>query len=158
MATKLTKDTYPENASADDFQCFGPPATKDGDFSDVKICDMGCFTQDGKDSNKYYHGAVVQHKSSKNWYAYFEWGRTGAARVSFQFVQCGDENEAHYEFAKQLHSKNDRRGEWIEIAGIQTLRAKKGKDCYFVRPQATRSTGLPDARSIKMNEGAEKDG
>ncbi len=156
MATKLSKDTYPEGGNAEDFQCFGPPATKDGDFSEVKICDMGCFTQDGKDSNKYYHGAVVQHKTSKNWYSYFEWGRTGAAKASFQFVQCSDENEAQREFAKQLHSKNDRRGEWIEIAGIQTLRATKGKDCYLVRPQATRSTGLPDARSIKMNEGAKK--
>ena len=39
-------------------------------------------------------------------------------------------------------------------AGIRTLRAKSGKDCYLVRPQATRSTGLPDARSIKSNEGA----
>ena len=156
MATKLGKDTYPEKGTAGDFQCFGPPATKDGDFSDVKICDMGCFTQDGKDSNKYYHGAVVQHRKSKKWYAYFEWGRTGAAKVSFQFVQCSDEKEAQHEFAKQLHSKNDKRGEWVTIAGIQTLRAKQGKDCYLVRPQATRSTGLPDARSIKMNEGAKK--
>lgn len=154
MGTKLAKDTYPENAAASDFQCFGPPATKDGDFSTVKICDMGCFTQDGKDSNKYYHGAVVQHRTSKNWYAYFEWGRTGAAKPSFQFVECGSEPEAQREFASQLHSKNDRRGEWVTLAGIQTLRARAGQDCYLVRPMATRSTGLPDARSIKMNEGA----
>src|SRR5262249_38574962 len=156
MATKLAKDTYPEKSGPDDFQCFGPPATRDGEFETVKICDMGCFTQDGKDSNKYYHAAVVQHKKSKNWYAYFEWGRTGAARPSFQFVTCVSETEACKEFASQLHSKNDKRGEWVTVAGIRTLRAKAGKDCYLVRPMATRSTGLPDARSIKTNEGAKK--
>jgi hypothetical protein len=129
---------------------------RDGEFDNVKICDMGCFTQDGKDSNKYYHGAVVQHKKSKNWYAYFEWGRTGAASPSFQFVACASEAEASREFAAQLHSKNDKRGEWTTVAGIRTLRAKAGKDCYLVRPMATRSTGLPDARSIKTNEGAKK--
>src|SRR6476661_11182757 len=101
MPTKLTKDTCPENAKPDDFQCFGPPATRDGEFEAVKICDMGCFTQDGRDSNKYYHGAVVQHKTSKNWYAYFEWGRTGAAKPSFQFVACADEAQAQREFAAQ---------------------------------------------------------
>lgn len=156
MASKLDRDTFPDKAGPDDFQCFGPPATKDGEFDGVKICDMGCFTQDGKDSNKYYHGAVVQNTSSKKWYAYFEWGRTGATEPSFQFVACKDEAEACKEFAKQLHSKNDKRGEWATVAGIRTLRAKKGKDCYLVRPMATRSTGLPDARSIKMNEGAKK--
>jgi hypothetical protein len=154
MATKLAKDTYPDKSSPGDFQCFGPPATRDGEFDAIKICDMGCFAQDGKDSNKYYHGAVVQHRSSKKWYAYFEWGRTGAARPSFQFVECGTEAEAQRELAAQLHSKNDRRGEWVTVAGIRTLRARAGKDCYLVRPMATRSTGLPDARSIKINEGA----
>jgi hypothetical protein len=154
MATKLAKDTYPEKASPGDFQCFGPPATRDGDFDSVKICDMGCFTQDGKDSNKYYHGAIVQHRTSKKWYAYFEWGRTGAGRPSFQFVACDSEAEAQREMADQLHSKNDRRGEWVAVAGLRTLRARAGKDCYLVRPMATRSTGLPDARSIKINEGA----
>jgi len=154
MGTKLDKDTYPEKSTADDFQCFGPPATRDGEFDAVKICDMGCFTQDGKDSNKYYHGAVVQHKKSKKWYAYFEWGRTGATKPSFQFVACDTEQQAQWEFASQLHSKNDRRGEWVTIAGMRALQAKSGKDCYLVRPMATRSTGLPDARSIKTNEGA----
>src|SRR5258707_14461943 len=133
MATKLGKDTYPESGSKDDFQCFGPPATRDGDFDNVKICDMGCFTQDNKDSNKYYHGAVVQHKKSKKWYAYFEWGRTGAAKPSFQFIECGSEAEACREFASQLHSKNDRRGEWAMIAGMRTLQARAGQDCYLVR-------------------------
>ncbi|MGB7324059.1 MAG: WGR domain-containing protein [Rubripirellula sp.] len=154
MGAKLAKDSYPENGTPSDFQCFGPPATKDGEFDTVKICDLGCFTQDGKDTNKYYHAAVVQHRKSKNWYAYFEWGRTGASRPAFQFVQCNSEQDAVYSFASQLHSKNDRRGQWVTVAGIRTLRAKPGKDCYLVRPMATRSTGLPDARSIKINEGA----
>src|SRR5262245_2275854 len=138
MAKKLDKDSYPDKSGPNDFQCFGPPATKDGEFETTKICDMGCFTQDGKDSNKYYHGAVVQQKTSKKWYAYFEWGRTGAAKPSFQFVECSSEQEAVNEYAKQLHSKNDKRGEWVTIANIRTLRAKAGQDCYLVRPMATR--------------------
>jgi len=151
---KQAKGYYPEASAAGDFQCFGPPATKDGDFENCRIADMGCFTQDMKDSNKYYHGAVVQQQDSKNWYAYFEWGRTGAAKPSFQFVGCNDEAQAVREFAKQLHTKNDGRGQWVDVAGIRTLRAKPNKVCYLVRPMATRSTGLPDARSIKLNEGA----
>ena len=154
MGTKLPKDSYPDGGGPGDFQCFGPPATKDGEFDLVRICDLGCFTQDGKDTNKYYHAAVVQHRTNKKWYAYFEWGRTGAARPSFQFVECSSEQDAANNFASQLHSKNDRRGQWVTIAGIRTLRAKPGNDCYLVRPMATRSTGLPDARSIKINEGA----
>src|SRR2546423_6396708 len=156
MANKLPQGTFPSGSGPNDFQCFGPPAMNDGDFENSRICDMGCFTQDGKDSNKYYHGAVVQDKKTKKWYAYFEWGRTGAKNPSFQFIECASEGEACGQFASQLHSKNDKRGEWATIAGIRTLRAKAGKDCYLVRPMATRSTGLPDARSIKINEGARK--
>src|SRR5437016_7921643 len=154
MANKLAQGTFPGNSGPNDFQCFGPPAMNDGDFENARICDMGCFTQDGKDSNKYYHAAVVQHKTTKKWYAYFEWGRTGAKSPSFQFVECASEGLAVSAFADQLHSKNDKRGQWVTIAGIRTLQAKPGKDCYLVRPMATRSTGLPDARSIKTNEGA----
>ena len=147
---KLPRDVYPEDSVAKDFICYGPAATKDGELDSVRICDLGCFTQDGKDSNKYYHGAVVQHRKSKNWYAYFEWGRTGARTCCFQFIACQGEADARAAFAKQLHAKNDKRGEWVTIAGIRTLRAKKGKDCYLVRPMATRTTGLPDARNIKV--------
>jgi predicted DNA-binding WGR domain protein len=154
MGVKLGKGEFPNGSSANDFQCFGPPAIKDGEFDSVKIADLGCFTQDGKDSNKYYHAAICQHKTSKKWYVYFEWGRTGATKPDCQFVQCDDEADAQDEFASQLHSKNDKRGEWAKIAGLNTLRAKAGKDCYLVRPQATRSTGLPDARTIKSNDGA----
>src|SRR5438094_6792561 len=76
MATKLAKDTYPEQGGPNDFQCFGPPATRDGEFENTKICDMGWFTQDGRGSNKYHHGPAVQHKEPKKWDAYFEWART----------------------------------------------------------------------------------
>lgn len=112
------------------------------------VVDMGCFTQDGKDTCKYYHAAVVQHKTTQKWYTYFEWGRTGAKNPQFQFVECRDKDEAQRELAKQCHEKNDRRGEWVSVGGVQTLQARNGKDCYLVRPQAKRSTGLPDARTI----------
>ncbi len=150
---KLERNSFPENSGPDDFKCYGPPATHDGEFQNTRICDMGCFDQDGKDSNKYYHAAVVQHRKSNNWYTYFEWGRTGETK-NFQFIGCRTLQEAEGEYAKQLHSKNDKRGEWVTIAGMRTLRAKPGKDCYLVRAMATRSTGLSDARSIKINEGA----
>lgn len=152
MATKLSKDTFPNGSGPNDYQCFGPPATKDGEFDTVKIADLGCFTQDGKDSNKYYHAAVVQNRNTKMWYTYFEWGRTGATKPTFQFVPCSSESEAQREFAKKLHEKNDKRGEWAIVAGIRTLRAKAGEDCYLVRPMTTRSTGLPDAKTIKLHE------
>jgi hypothetical protein len=154
MANKLPQGTYPTGHSPADFKCFGPPATRDGEFENARICDMGCFTQDGKDSNKMYHAAVVQSTKNGLWFTYFEWGRTGAGHPSYQFIECSSEPEACLEFARQLHSKNDKRGEWVTVAGIRTLRARAGKDCYLVRPMATRSTGLPDARSIKINEGA----
>ena len=150
---KLDKNVYPNNSSPDDFQCFGPPATEDGQFDKCKIADLGCFTQDGKDSNKMYHAAVVQHKKTKGWYTYYQWGRTGGS-TTFQFEEYSSESEAQRAFAKQLHEKNDKRGQWVTIAGIKTLQAKPNKDCYLVRPMATRSTGLPDAKTIKINEGA----
>lgn len=155
MATKLEKLTFPSGHTADDFKAFGPPATKDGEFTGTKICDLGCFTQDGKDSNKYYMGMVAQSKKDGKWYAYFEWGRTGATKPQFQFVLCSSEKEAEIEYANQLHEKNDKRGEWVNHPSLgRILRAKVGKDCYLVRPQATRSTGLPDAKTIILNEGA----
>ena len=153
MGNKLEKGTYPNNSSPTDFQCFGPPATEDGQFDNCKIADLGCFDQSGKDSNKYYHAAIVQHRTNKKWYTYFEWGRTGATSPQFQFIPCDSESEAQREFAKQLHDKNDKRGQWATIGGIKTLQAKPNKDCYLVRPMATRSTGLPDAKTIVLNEG-----
>lgn len=155
MGDKLGKKEWPSGHGADDFECFGPPAEQDGQFANTKICDMGCFKQGETDSNKYYHAAVVQSKKNKSWFAYFEWGRVGSAH-DFQFVECGDANDAQNEYEDQLHSKNDKRGQWTTIAGIKTLEAKPGKDCYLVRPQATRATGLPDAKRITSNTGAKK--
>jgi hypothetical protein len=157
MAKKLEKDTFPTGHSANDFSCTGPAATKDGKFEGTMICDCGCFTQDGKDSNKYYHAAVVQSKKTQKWYAYFEWARTGATKPSFQFVDCSSQDEAQNEYIAQLMSKNAKRGIWVNHPSLgQILQAKPGKDCYLVRPQATRSTGLPDAKTIAQNEGAKK--
>jgi len=154
MGSKLGKGEFPTNHSADDFECFGPAATKDDEFKGTRICDMGCFKQDGVDSNKFYHGAIVQSKKTKEWFAYFEWGRTGGRKPDFQFIQCSGEADAACEYESQMRSKNLGRGEWVSIAGIRTLRAKAGKDCYLVRPQATRSTGLPDAKRIQCHDGA----
>lgn len=154
MANKLDKNVYPTGHGPDDFKAFGPPATEDGQFDTCKIADLGCFTQDGKDSNKSYMGMVTQSRKNSKWYVYFEWGRTGVSNPTFQFVECSDESDAQRTFAAQLHDKNDKRGQWTTIAGIKTLQAKPNKDCYLVRPMATRSTGLPDAKTIKVNEGA----
>jgi hypothetical protein len=154
MAVKLTKNVYPVGHLADDFECFGPVCDADGEFSKSRIADLGCFTQDSSDTNKYYHAAVVQSKTNKNWYAYFEWGRTGASKPNFQFVECSSESDAQEAFADQLMDKNAKRGEWVQIAGIRTLRAKSGKDCYLVRCMAQRSSGLPDGRKIVHTDGA----
>jgi len=156
MGSKIEKNSYPNGSGPNDWQCFGPPATADGDFDNCKIADMGCFTQDGKDSNKYYHAAIVKHKTSGQWAVYFEWGRTGAKNPNFQFVVCTGEADAQREFAGQLHDKNDKRGEWVTVASKRVLRARAGKDCYLVRSMATRSTGLPDARTIKHTDSAPK--
>ena len=152
MGHILDKGIYPSGHGPSDFQCFGPPATQDANFSGTMICDMGCFTQDGKDSNKYYHSAIVQSTKTSVWYVYREWGRTGASKPTFLFVECSGKSDAEEEYADQLHAKNDKRGVWVTLAGKKILQAKPGKDCYLVRPQATRSTGLPSARTIAANE------
>ena len=66
--SKLQRDTYPGDSGPEDFRCYGPAATKDGELDEARVCDLGCFTQDGKDSNKYYHGAVVQHRETLDWF------------------------------------------------------------------------------------------
>ncbi len=147
MATKLGRKIFPVGHTADDFECFGPPAAQDGEFDDCMLADLGCFNQSLVDSNKFYHTAVVKSKKTGTWYTYFEWGRTGHS-ADFLFTECHDKAEAQQVMAKQLHSKNDKRGEWATIAGIKTLRAKEGKDCYLVRPAARRTTGLPDAQKV----------
>jgi hypothetical protein len=139
-----------------------PPATRDGEFSGTKIADLGFFDQpvdpDAERARRTPTSTTTppscSTRTTGDWYAYFQWGRTGATNPSFQFVECSSESEAQAEYEKQCHSKNDKRGEWTTIAGIKVLQPKKGKDCYLVRPMATRSTGLPSAKCIKMNEGA----
>lgn len=148
MSKKLGKNSYPPNHGPEDFQCFGPPALEDGKFDTCKIADMGSFSQDEKDSNKYYHAAVVKSKKTGTFYTYFEWGRVGAKSPQFQMIECASEAEAQEEFADQCHEKNDKRGVWATVAGIRTLTAKPGKDVYLVRQLSTRSTGLPDAKTI----------
>ena len=149
MSKKLGKSSYPAGHSSNDFQCFGPPALEDGNFDTCKIADMGSFSQEEKDSNKYYHAAVVKSKINGNYYTYFEWGRVGASSPQFQMIECSSEAEAQKEFASQCHEKNDKRGVWSTVAGLRTLTAKPGKDVYLVRQLTTRSTGLPDAKTIK---------
>jgi hypothetical protein len=147
--SKLAKNTLPSGHTKENFKCFGPVATKDGVFTGTCLADLGCFNQDGKDSNKYYHGAVVQSTLNSKWYAYFEYGKTGANTVGFQFIECNSKQEAQEEYESQMHAKNDKRGMWVDHKVLgKILQAKPGKDCYLVRPQTVRSTGLPDALTI----------
>lgn len=153
MATKLAKNSYPSGHSAQDFKCFGPPATKDGEFENNKICDLGCFKQDGIDTNKYYMGCIAQSSINNKYYVYFEWGKTGQSKPAFQMYECSSEQDAQAVYAKQLHAKNDKRGQWVDHPVLgKILQAKPNKDCYLVRPQTSRSTGLPDARNIVLNK------
>lgn len=159
MGKKLGRSEYPAGHGPSDFKCFGPPATKDGEFQGTKICDMGCFMQEAVDSNKYYHGAIVQSTKTQGWYTYFEYGRVGATNPQFQFIECSSPADAEAEYVKQLKSKNTARGTWENHPTLgQRLVpriASNGKpdDLYLVRPQATRSTGLPDAKTITCQEG-----
>lgn len=156
MAKKLGKSEVP-GGNINDFQCFGPVAKVDGNFQGVMLADLGCFKQGEVDSNKYYHAAIVQSKTTSKWYVYFEWGRTGnSSKPQFQFVECNSKEEAQKEFESQLHSKNDKRGQWINVSGISVLEAKPGKDVYLVREQASRTTGLPDARNITSGDEIKK--
>ncbi len=157
--SKLPKSTLPSGHTREDFQCFGPPATKDGEFAGTNLCDMGCFNQgeagddEAVDSNKYYHAAVVQSKKDSKWYLYVEYGRVGVSNPQFQFTQCSSQNEAQAAYISQCRAKNDKRGEWHQHPVLgKILRPKAGKDCYLVRPQTTRSTGLPDARTITTSQ------
>lgn len=148
METKYNRGTMPPGFSLGDFECFGPVAVEDANFDGMMMADMGCFKQDGSDTNRAYHGAVV--KGGGRWFAYFEWGRTGQ-RGDFQFFEYSTKEEAQRKFIKQMESKNSKRGQWVTLAGKKVLQAKPGKDCYLVRPLATRSTdsfGLPSATSV----------
>lgn len=147
------KQQFPSGHSETDFKCFGPPATKDGEFENTKICDMGCFMQEAVDSNKYYHAAIVQSTIDNSWYAYFEYGRIGNT-PAFYFIPCADAQLAESEYIKQLSSKNVKRGVWEDhkILGRRLIpkvgKTGKIKDLYLVQPQQTRATGLPNAKTI----------
>jgi hypothetical protein len=149
---KITKSTLPLQHSKSDFECFGPPAIEDGVFANTMLADLGCFKQGDIDSNKFYHAAVVQSTINNEWYVYFEHGRTGSStNPQFQFISCSSKNEAQRVYEKQLHSKNDKRGEWIEHSVLgKILQPKPNKDCYLVRQQIVRTTGLPSAKTITI--------
>jgi predicted DNA-binding WGR domain protein len=148
MITKLKRGQFPSGHTEGDFKCFGPAATKDGEFTGTRLCDMGCFKQGEVDSNKYWHGAVIQSKINSQWYFYCEWGRVGTIADRL-FEQHDSEASAQRAYEKKCHSKNDKRGEWTNHATLgRILQPKAGDDCYLVRPQAKRSTGLPDAKTI----------
>lgn len=148
--SKLGKSVLPSGHTKNDFKCFGPVAERDGEFSGTMLCDMGCFKQGEVDSNKYYHAAVVQSTINSKWYAYFEYGRTGqTTNPQFQMIEGTDKGGAQAEYEKQLHSKNDKRGMWVDKGVLgKVLQPKPNKDCYLVRPQSSRSVGLPDAKNI----------
>jgi hypothetical protein len=158
MAQKLPKDAYPIDHGPDDFECFAPAATKDGEFEGTMLADMGCFNQAGKDSNKYYHTAVVRSKKTQQWYEYREWGRQEGgkpSKVNLQFIACSSRAEAEKEYAKQAASKNVKRGQWVQHPTLGRILQPKAKDdCYLVQSLATRCTGLPDAQRITNNNGA----
>ena len=96
---KIGKSAFPANHTANDFKAFGPVVTKDTEWGDCRLADLGCFKQESVDSNKYYHLSVVQStKDINKWFAYFEWGRTRPDgrpdKPSFQFTECSSEIEA----------------------------------------------------------------
>jgi predicted DNA-binding WGR domain protein len=152
MAVKLGRSTYPDGTSASDLECYGPPATTDTDFRGTKLADMGCFQQEGVDSNKYYFCCVCKNKKDGKWYLYVEYGRVGASNPQFQFTECHSESDAQTAYEKQCAEKNTKRGEWQTIGGMRLFRPvmKKGKpeDLYVVRDLARRDYGPPSCRDI----------
>lgn len=159
---KFDKNTYPDGHSQHDFEAFGPVATEDTKFSGCRLADLGCFKQDeGIDSNKYYHLAVVKSTKTGVWYAYFEWGRTRPDgrpdKPSFQFTQCSSEQDAVAVCEKQFHGKNTKRGIWEKVGSKERYIPKPKKDgstedLYVVRATATRMVGLPCAENIANND------
>lgn len=155
---KIGKSAFPANHTANDFKAFGPVVTKDTEWGDCRLADLGCFKQESVDSNKYYHLSVVQStKDINKWFAYFEWGRTRPDgrpdKPSFQFTECSSEIEAIDVCRKQFNEKNTKRGVWEKVGSKERFVSKPGKDAYIVRPTATRMVGLPCAENI-ANENA----
>lgn len=164
MATKLGRKELPAGHSAADFKYMGRPAKDQGDFGpDVGIADMACVNQFGQSTNnaKLYSGGVVQSTKTGCWFVYLEWGRIFVGKSwnghfagqDFQFVECSGESDARDFFAKQMASKNTKRGQWIDVAGVRVWAAKAGEDGYVVQDLAMREKGLPDAYTIKDSTG-----
>lgn len=147
MGKKLGKNEYPAGLGPSDFKCSGPCATEDTNFSTARIADMGCFSQEDVDSNKYYHVCMCQDNSG-TWYVYVEYGREGASKPQFQWIACSGESDARSEFVSKCNEKNTSRGKWDVVGGIRMFVNKPGKDLYRVRQLAKRSHGLPDARAV----------
>jgi len=150
---KLKKSELPDNHSFNDFKSFGPPAIRDGEFTGTKVADFGCFDNQGRDSNKYYHAAICQSTINNKWFVYVQFGRTGNSKYDFQFFDCDSEQDAQKAYEKQCHSKNDKRGEWYQHPQLgKILRAKAGKDCYLTRSFASRISALPDVARISTKK------
>lgn len=165
MATKLAKQTLPSGHSREDFKGHGPVVTEDTVWGGANLADLGCFKQDeGTDSNKYYHLAVVESAIQPGkFFAYFEWGRTRPDgrpdKPAFQFFDCSSQADAQATCEKQFHAKNTKRGQMETVGSRQRLvpRVKKGgktEDLYVVRALATRLVGLPCCQNI-ANEDAQ---
>ena len=150
MAKKLGRSEYPSGLTPQDFKAYGPPATKDCEFSEAKMADFGCFMQEEVDSNKYYHAVMVTDPQGK-WWVYVEYGRVGATNPQFQFTQCDGEVDARKAFEDQCNEKNTKRGQFQTVGNMQMLRPKAGKDLYLVRALNSRSVGLPDGRNISCD-------
>lgn len=149
---KLEKNTFPVNCKPTDFKCYGPQASRDTEFSIARIADMGCFSQELVDSNKYYHVCMCTEIKTGDWYVYVEYGREGACKRQCQWFKCVDEKEARKVFEERCKEKNTSRGQWATVGGIQMFVPKPGKDLYRVRNLAKRSHGLPDAQNITVSE------
>jgi hypothetical protein len=177
MGTKLEKNTLPAGHTREDFKGHGPVVTEDTVWGGANLADLGCFKQDeGTDSNKYYHLAVVESTITPGkFFAYYEWGRTKPDgrpnKPAFQFFDCSSQADAQATCEKQFTAKNTRRGEMEQVGSKQRLvpkvkRDKSGtpkrdkdgniqtEDLYVVRPLATRLVGLPCCQNI-ANEDAQ---
>ncbi len=153
---KLGRNEIPSGNNREDFECFGPVATKDTEFKNYKLADLGCFKQEDVDSNKYYHACVCKSKKDGKWYMYVEYGRTNdgtSGKPQFQFTACASEAEAMEEFADQCAAKNTKRGVWEQLGSKPRFVPKTKKDgstedLYVVRTLVSRAVGLPAAKNI----------
>lgn len=163
MATKLPRKSLPKGKTENDFKYVGSPAKEQNSFDgDIGLADMSCVSQFGENKAKYYHVGIVE--SDGNYYVYTEWGRIFEGKSwdgffrgqDFQFMECFSFDEAKKEFIKKCKEKNTKRLEKKEVGGKTRWVGKSGKDGYVVQSLATRQRGLPDAYSIKDDEGLQE--